>query len=253
MTKYLLWMLCFAFPGILFAQRRNAIKTDLTALAQKGGRLAYEFRLSPKSSLELSIGFQKHANQPDWIFHGDQIAYYLQRKLDTFDFAGRLLNSSGWQNVESQPLPDAPDFLPLFSANYRLGWRFVYEKARSKWRFFLQPGLNASSTRFFEITGGRRTENYYEEHWSIGTYPFQQKVERESVTTQQTRSMRLKNTWNFGLTYDLGFVRKWGKHFFLEGRLSTGGNLSVPYKSTHLPLTLRGLWAQPVLMAGWGF
>jgi hypothetical protein len=121
MTKQIICWLLFSLPIPLFAQGRHSIKTDLTALNQKGGRLAYEFQLNPKSSLELSIGFQKHEKQPDWLFNGDYIIHYLQRKLDTFDYRGKLVSSTGWQYEDSEALPEVPDFLLLRSTNFRLG------------------------------------------------------------------------------------------------------------------------------------
>lgn len=253
MKSYGLLLSLFFLPGILIAQRRHTVKTDLTAWTQKGLRFAYEYRLNDKSSLELSIGFHRHETPPDWIFNGDQIVHYLQRKLDTFDFANRFVQSTGWQYSESQPLPDAPDYLPLRSENYRIGWRFNFEKRRSNWRFFLQPGIQLANLHFFEVKGERRLESQMLDSWTIGNFPYKQRIDRISAVYEQTRSMRIKNEWFGGITYDLGLVRKWGKHFQLEGRLSAGGNLSLPYKSPRPPITLRGLWVQPVLMLGWGF
>ncbi len=253
MTRHLGLLLLVLLPNVFFAQRRHALKTDLTALVQNSARLAYEYKLKQGSSLELSIGFQKHESQPDWLFNGDQIAHYLQRKTDIFDHAGRFLESSGWQNIESQPLPDAPEYLPLQSANFRLGWRFNYYKDRRKWQFFLQPGILVSTLRFFEIKGEKRLESQSNSFTISGIAPYILKIESTSAVYEQTRFMRMKNEWFGGVTYDLGFVRKWGKHFFLEGRLSAGGNLIVPYKSPPPPLSLRGLWVQPVALAGWAF
>lgn len=253
MSRQIFFLLAFALPNLLFAQGRQALKVDLGPLVQKGARLAYEFKLNQKSSLELSFGFQKHENQPDWLFNGDQIIHYLQRKLDTFDYAGRFVNSSGWQNVESAPLPNAPEAWPLESANFRLGWRFNFEKECSKWRFFLQPGLMISGLRFYTIDGNTRLEQQVKDQWVIGEFPYFSKIKRESAVYEQTRFMRLYTKWMPGLTYDLGFRRSWGKHFFLEGRVSAGGNLAVPFKNPRPPITLRGLWVQPVVMAGWAF
>jgi hypothetical protein len=253
MTKQIIWWLLFSLPIPLFAQSRHTIKTDLTALNQKGGRLAYEFQLNPKSSLELSIGFQKHENQPDWLFHGDYIIHYLQRKLDTFDYRGNLVSSTGWQNEDSEALPEVPEFLLLQSTNFRLGWRFNFKKEHSNWRFFLQPGFMIAAIRYFEIKGETRLEKQTRDIWITGTYPYTIRIDRESAVYEQTRMMRRKDDWTGGVTYDVGFVRKWGKHFFLEGRVSAGGNLVVPYKSPRPPLIFRGLWAQPVVMAGWRF
>ena len=148
--------------------------------------------------------------------------------------------------------PIQSDFFPLFSVQCRLGWRFSFEQEHRKWKLFLEPGLCVSKSTFFEITGQRRVEDHFEDNWILGTDPYRT-IERESVSYEQTRSMRSKKKWTCGLTYDLGIVRKWGKHFFLEGRLSAGGNFSVPYKSPRPPVPIRGLWAQAVLMAGWAF
>lgn len=253
MRKQLLIAIALALPSFLLSQDYQAFKVELSGLGQKAVRLAYEYQLNPKSSLEVSLGYQKHKDQPDWLFNGDQVAHYLQRKLDTFDYTGRFVNSTGWLNVESAPLPEAPEAWPLESVNIRLGWRFNFEKALSKWRFFLQPGLLISGLRYFEIANDRRLEGQSNDQWVIGTYPYYNKVKRESAVYQQTRFMRYHEKWMPGLTYDLGFLRKWGKHFFLEGRLSAGGNLAVPYKSPRAPIILRGLWIQPVVMAGWAF
>lgn len=253
MSRLLFILLALAYPVILFAQGAHAIKVDLGPLTQKGARMAYEFRLSPKSSLEFSFGFQKHENQPEWLFNGDQIVHYLQHKLDTFNHSGHFVNSSGWQNIESAPLEEVPEAIPLKSANFRLGWRFNFEKPCSKWRFFLQPGLMVSGLQYFEIERDKRLEQQAITQWMTGSYPYLSRIVRTSAVYEQKRIMRKHDKWMPGLTYDLGFRRKWGKHFFLEGRLSAGGNLAVPYKSPAPPLVLRGLWIQPVVMLGWAF
>jgi len=253
MKQYSLLLLLIAIPGLFYAQRRHALKADLTALVRNGARIGYEFKLNQKSSLELSIGFQKHETQPDWLFNGDQIVHYLQRKTEVFDHGGRFVESSGWQNVESQPLPDAPEHLPLQSANLRLGWRFNFYKDRSKWHFFLQPGLQVSNLRYFEIKGGKRLEWQNESITIGGIDPYTLRIESTSALYEQTRFMRNKHEWFGAFTYDLGFVRKLGKHLFLEGRLSAGGSLTVPYKSPRPPVSFRGLWAEPLVMVGWKF
>ena len=75
MKHYGLLLLLIAIPGLFYAQRRHALKADLTALARNSVRFAYEFKLNQKSSLELAVGFQKHETQPDWLFNGDQIVH----------------------------------------------------------------------------------------------------------------------------------------------------------------------------------
>lgn len=253
MTKVCLSLLFLIGPGLLLCQNRHSLKLDLGILTQKGVRVAYAIPVNPGSSLELTAGYQKHGNQPTWMFQGDQIAHYLQQKMDTFDQANRLLSSSGWKNTESQPLPDAPEFFPLTSYQFKLAWRFNFGDSCSKWQFFLQPGLSASRFQFFEITGGRRIEFQNEDKWYIGVYPYQTKIVRESAVYEQTRYMRLKNEWVYGLTYDLGFDLKLNRHLFIEGRLEAGVNWESPYKSPRPPLWFRSLWARPNLLLGWKF
>lgn len=253
MTKGLVLLLWASAACTLTAQSRHALKLDLTAPAQQSARIAYEYRLHKQSSLELSIGYHKHNNRPDWLFHGDLIAHYLLQQQDIYNYATGVKTTEGWKVTESQPLPQAPEFFPLFSMQTRLGWRFWFFKEINKWRFYLQPGIGTSYFRFYEIEDENREEFQYKNVWTTGTYPYETRIEQYSIGIQQTRSMRQVDTWIPGVTYDLGFVYKFGRHFFMEGRLSAGGNLVNPYNSPRPPIPVRPLWAQGSVLAGWAF
>jgi hypothetical protein len=236
-------------PPFLFAQR-HTISTDLVSLAQGNAWVSWGWRVQPRACLEVSVGYERFADKPDWLFHGDQIAHYLQRRRDSFNHVGILLRSTGWINVESEPLPEAPAFFALDGIYLRAGWQFFFENRQKKWRIILQPNIGVSSLYLYEVTGDKRLTNYLEESWTHGNYPYIATVKQQSAAYTQTRFMRPKTRWIFGFNYDVALRRIFGKHFFLEARGSLGMNFSSPYNTPKPPVRLRSVWFRPLLMTG---
>lgn len=234
--------------------RRHALKCDLTAFL-KGYSAAYEYRLHPKTSLELQGYFEKHPDAGPDIFNGEWVAYYAERKIDTLhEYFNTVLGSSGWEYVnERRPLPPANSFVPVSTLQLSLGMRFIFEKRKSPWRIFLQPGCATTRHRFYEITDKVLVLENVEKIWEEGVYPNEYRIKRRNVSYRQTRTMLLKNAWLIGLRYDVGVARKFGNHFFLEARLNTGAHLWLPYEEPAPPPAARRFWAKPALLAGWTF
>lgn len=254
MRLFILLFILGASTSLLRGQQKQAIKLDVTALVEQNLQVAYEVRVNKNSSLEISVGRVKHNDQPDWVFNGSQTNNYLQGKIDTFNLFNKLDRSSGWYNIVSQPLVSAPENFALDSYQAQIGWRFNYTKRRSKWRFFLQPGMLVERLRYFTITTERVLDLKNTSLYYIGDAPFQQKVESSLAAYNEKRIMYQKKDWLAGISYNLGLVRRFGQHFFLEGRVQGGALISAePYQSPKPPLKSRAFWIQPVLLAGWGF
>jgi len=248
-----LLILC-ASASLLSGQQKHAIKIDVTALVEQNLQVAYEVRLNKNSSVEISVGRFKHNDQPDWLFNGSQANYYLQGKIDTFNLYNKVDRSSGWYNIVSQRLASVPENFALDSYQAQVGWRFNYTKRRSKWRFFLQPGILVERLRYFTITSERALELKNTSLYYIGEVPFQRKVESSLAAYSEKRIMYQKKDWLTGISYSMGLVRRFGKHLFLEGRVQGGAAISAePYQSPKPPLKSRAFWIQPVLLVGWGF
>lgn len=234
---------------------KHALKCDLSAFLRNGYGVAYEYRINRKIGLELKTHFERHETASEGIFNGDWDNYYSERKIDTLhQYSNKLLGSSGWYYItDGRPLATVEPFVPKSTLQLSLGLRFSFEKKKSLWRIWLQPGIGVTNHFYFEVNDNLEVEHNIEDNWVIGTYPSQAKVRRRTLGVRQTRTMRLKNTWLCGLIYDLGVARKFGKHLFVEGRIAAGANFWVPYEEAPLPTLAQRLWARPAITAGWTF
>ncbi len=257
MLRFLLFFLLSFVSVKLQAQQmyRHTLKADLIPFFKDGYAGAYEYRFSLKNSVELKGNFGRHELPNDNIFNGDWSVFYAERKTDTLHrYFNELLGSSGWEYItEQRPLPQVGAFVPKSTLQLAFGFRFIFEKNKKPWRIFLQPGFSATHHQYYEIADLIKVEKNIEDTWLTGTYPNERRVKRRTLAYHQVRSMRLSNKWIFGLGYDVGIARKFGQHFFLEGRLNTGANFSLPYEEPEPPTPAKRFWAQPVLMAGWAF
>lgn len=235
--------------------QRHILKCDLTALFSSIWGGAYEFRINNKTGIELQGRFEQHPWSGPEVFNGDWIVYYAERRTDTLhEYFTDLLSTSGWQYItDARPMPLVPLFVPQSTLQLSLGFRFSFEKQKSPWRIFLQPGCIVTRHRFYEINETLLLETNLETSWVAGSYPYEFRVKRRTMGYRQTRSMRLQNAWQLGLNYDLGVSWKLGRHFSLEGRLATGANLWLPYEEPQPPAPVRRFWARPALLAGWAF
>ena len=257
MSRILVIGLLGLIPAVLRSQEtgKHALKCDFSAFLRNGYGFAYEYRANSKISLELKTHFERHEATSEGIFNGDWNNYYSERRTDTLhQYTNKLVGSSGWYYItDGRPLPAVEPFVAKSTLQMSLGVRFTFEKKRSRWRIWLQPGISATNHHYFEISDNLEVEHSIEDNWVIGAYPFQSKVRRRTLAIHQKRSMRLKNKWFCALGYDLGVTRKFGEHLFVEGRIAAGANFWVPYEESPLPTLAQRFWVRPAVTAGWTF
>ena len=253
--KFLLLVLlpwAVACPGQPF--RSHALRADLVALAQGNYGFAYEWRPSKKNGVEFYAEFARHEQLPAEVFHGDQIANYTQRSVDTIDPLYQVqLDQAHWQYIGTgRALTLFPEHISLSTLGFRLGYRFYFQKKNSPWCFFLQPGAALRRHRFFEIRDAIYVQHYQEESWVLDLSPYDLKVVQRTYSYRQTRSMRSRESWHYGLTYDAGVARRLWRGLFLEARATGGINFSTPFKAGP-PALLRNTYLRPSLQLGWAF
>lgn len=254
---------CSLFAGIccaavhVTAQQapEYSCKLDLTAPFQQHYGAAFHVNLNAKNALELYCGYGTYPVDNTQIFNGYLVVRYAEQRVDTLSYSfNEPIASSKWQPLgEGEPLSYAPPYVPYNFFQTRLGFRFLFKKKKSQWSLFIQPGIQLNRHRYYEVSQSLVLEKDIRESWVEGEYPFQYRIALRMAHYRQTRFMRLRTGWQFGLSYDAGVTRKFGKHFFLEGRLVAGANLWLPYEEPKPPAPVRRFWARPALLAGWMF
>lgn len=250
----LLVLLPWAFTCLGQPFLRHALRTDLVALSQGNIGLAYEWQPSRRNGLELYFESAHHERLPDEVFHGDQIANYTQRSVDTIDPLYQVqLDQTTWRYLGTgRALTRFPEHISLSTLGFRAGYRFYFQKKNSLWRFFLQPGAALRRHRFFEIRDAIYSTRYQEDSWVLDLSPYDLKVVQRTYDFRQTRSMRSRESWHWGFTYDVGVARRFWRHLLLEARATGGINFSTPYKAGP-PALLRNTYLRPSLQLGWAF
>jgi hypothetical protein len=255
LTAILLMCVCAALDGAAQSTSRLSLKLDLTAPLQRSYGGSVQMKSGQKTALELRGLYGSFPVEEENIFLGKLVTHYAERRADTLDnYFNKVNSSSGWvQFGEGKPLPPVPDFIAKSFWQTSFGFRFLFQKKRSPWSVFLQPGLSVCWHEYYEVDQQLTVDADTKQTLIEGQHPYQFRINLRTLYYTQTRTMYLRNSWILGLAYDVGVSRKFGKHFFLEGRLNTGANLSIPYEEPMPPVPVRRFWARPSLMAGWLF
>lgn len=226
-------------------QRRHIFKFDLPALAWDRVGGAYEWRLSPKLSLEVNAHAQWHPDQPDWFFNGQLVTYFVMEKTEQLDFLKRVTHTTGWRYRDSAPLPDVPSHITSLSQQYGLALKFSYPATKKGLRYFVAPGAMCTHSEYLSIITENQVVKYYkyQEYANL----------RHVVLHEQRRTMFKQQDWQFGLSYQIGFSHTWKSGLYLEGRAMAAYHFNLPYEDEPLPARLRRWWVRPALLCGWAF
>jgi hypothetical protein len=232
---------------------KHALKLNLSTPLRAGLGLAYEFRPTAGSGLEIQLHYKRYNKTPATIFNGDRVVEYVERRIDTVVvWSGEVLDKDSWYYLgENRPLPNFPEWFALDAGYIQLGYSFTLNTTNTRWRFFLQPGLFAGYYQFYTTTDNTRILDKTIETWTIQYFPVVQ-AQRQTVFYEQTRSMRLEKHFFYGLSYQAGTGWFLGKHFFLEARGIVNLNLKPP-PEPYPAAPVRRLSAQLALGLGYQF
>jgi hypothetical protein len=236
----------FLCPGQ--SMLRHAVKLDVSGWTNHRIGLALEVGLKKQRSFELSAEFEQHQQPRAELFNGDQIANYAIRYVDTIDpYTKILINDRDAIFIgDGRPLAFLADHEPLNTFGLRAGFRFNFQKKRSPWRFFCQPGFSVRRLKYYSIRDRAEAKEVDTDSWVVKGERYDLLGVQRTYLIRQTRSMRLMDTWFGSLNYDIGISRKIWRTIYLEGRLNGGLNAQMPYKPKP-PRTARITYLQPML------
>ncbi len=250
MIRNFLFLLCLPWAFLCPGQSplRHALKLDVAGFANHRIGASFEFGLKKQKSFEVLADFDQHQRPSTELFHGDQIANYIIRYVDTIDpYFNTLINDRDVYYIgNGRPLAFLEEHEPLNTLGFRAGLRFNFQKRKSPWRFFCQPGFSVSRLRFYNIADRVEAKEVASESWSVAGSRYDLLGVERTYVIRQTRSMRLMNKWFGSLNYDIGISRKIWRKIYLEGRLNGGLNAQMPYKPRP-PRTARIAYLQLML------
>jgi hypothetical protein len=229
---------------------RFILKADVLSPFQPGLTGALEWRIDEKSGLELQVVWQDFdARNKPW-FNGENRIDYAEVLRDSFSLTSLTrINMPAWEIFgDNQPLAYAPEHDPVSILQGRLSYRFVFQQEKSPWRWMLQPGIQVTRYRYWQINTTTR-QTYADSEFNIfGVYPYQIRVDFYYRYLRQTRLMQEQEAVFPGIHYAVGLARQFGA-LEIEG-LGTGGlNVNMPYKEA-LPGVTKGLFVEFQLRLG---
>jgi hypothetical protein len=233
----------------VFGQKKythHALKIDLVGPAHSTWSGAYEYRLNARNGFELGVHWRTFEPPTDVpLFNGDLINYYeIERRTDySYTVAFMPFSTTQEQFVgTNRPFPPSPEYVALRNLRFSLGYRFWLEfrGRKSRWQWFLQPGLSASQYRFFTVRQNIAQLYTSTTEIEVVEYPFTTSSVTTNTAYAQTRSMRQLERWVYGLNYDVGVTRRLGKghRWQIEARATAIYNPDIPHE-TPLPQPVR--------------
>lgn len=230
---------------------RFVLKADVYSPFQQGLAGALEWRIDEKSGLELQVVWQHYGGRNNMWFNGERNVDYAEVLTDSFSLTTLTrINTPAWTLIgNNQPMEAAPQHDPVSALQGRLAYRFNFQKAKSPWRWMLQPGIHVTRYQYWQINTTTRQTYTASESNVFGVYPYQVRVDLSYRYFQQTRVMLEQQAVFPGLHYAFGVARQFGA-LEIEG-LGTGGlNVNMPYKEA-LPGITKGLFVELQLRLGW--
>jgi len=243
------------FAGELDAQafRPHGVKIDAMGGFQRRVGLAYEWRITEKSSIEIQTSYSNHNPTSLDFFNGSMMVEYARREIFVNEIGlGEIKKSSNYFG-SGRPLPELEtSTVPLSTIQASLAYRVSYNE--QNWRFFVQPSVNIARHQYAETSDDVFVSDVVVEQWQAGETLLDGLITRSTKHFTQVREMRLYNYWLGGVAYDIGFAStlKSGIHF----DISVGLGLNVgkyPYKSPVAPFILNSVFPRYAIRVGYFF
>jgi len=226
----------------------HRFKLNLSGLADRQVQLAYEFRKSPRKSLEITVGAQYPAIDHSQVFYGQWVTYYAYRQA-AIDQPAVEYEGTG------RRLADLPAYIVkhrfFIKAGQRYSWRLPKRKSLE---LFVQPSLGLTKNTTYHIEDFTTTISQWKELWP--TPDANPANYRESVVTyyRQSRLMNLESFVAPVIDLSAGLAFTPWRGLVIEGRLGAFGEwwLSAPTPKYKF-LYLNSIEPSIMLLAGWAF
>ncbi len=239
-------------------KQRFALKVDALEAWRKNQGAAFEWRLDPKNSIEIQVGFRSHEELPAGVFVGEWKAHYAERRSFQVNASSGGAGNDILQYLGTgRPLPQAPPpIIQLTTMYVRATYGMSFQKKPQGLRTILLPGVSLFRHQHFEVKEKiDLTETTYNS-WQIGSSTNQAQYVEQTTFYTQTREMRKQDNWIAGITYALGLAWQTKSGIYLEARLTMGVNIGkVSYSDSTLkpPAILNNYYGQGAFFAGWAF
>jgi hypothetical protein len=262
MLRYLLVLIVLLFGTTTWSQKMYAphsLRLDLYALRSLDLTGAYEWRHRPQEAIELSVlwsgypaeaGIERFVGSREMAFTESVTIRIVDAPLQP-PITTRLTEYIG-----PPPSTKPPDRMPTQSLMMRVGYRFWMDLGgpRSRWQWFVQPGLTVSRYQYYASDTRLRLVNQTVTPITQ-TYAEFTKILTQTTTStySQTTTMQLNTLWNPGICYDFGVQLRLGKghRTFIEVRAATIAHPQAVHEAP-LPIPMKIIQVQPQVMLGIG-